>query len=174
MRLKKRLRLLAQKREALLREVVPLQPDQLTARPLQGKWSILEIFEHLVIAEREVLGGLPEPFQLVRRRRLLKHHLAYPLVMLVLKFSIPVKVPSSTMVPRGRYSFDELRLLWNETMEWVQKYAESIDSTGTRDAVFEHPVAGPLTIGQALHMDQLHLESHTHQIRECLALIGKP
>ena len=48
------------KRISLLDEMEGLEEAMLQARPVEGKWSVLEIVEHLVVAEREVLGGLPE------------------------------------------------------------------------------------------------------------------
>ena len=51
MRLDKRLQSFNEKRGALLDEVGALDAAKLVAKPLAGKWSILEIIEHLVLAE---------------------------------------------------------------------------------------------------------------------------
>ena len=40
-------------------EVQELSPERLVARPLPGKWSMIEIVEHLVRADRDVLQDLP-------------------------------------------------------------------------------------------------------------------
>ena len=48
------------------------------------EWSILEIIEHLILAERAVLQGLPEPSRLSERERRLKHRFGYVIVMFVL------------------------------------------------------------------------------------------
>src|SRR5512132_3996194 len=98
MRLDERLKAFNEKRGALLDEMESLDQAKLVAKPLAGKWSILEIIEHLVIAEREVLQGLPEPSQLSERERRLTHRFRYVIVMLVLRYGIPVQVPSPTMV----------------------------------------------------------------------------
>ena len=37
----------------MLDEMEALDPAQLVAKPLPGKWSILEIIEHLAIAEAD-------------------------------------------------------------------------------------------------------------------------
>jgi hypothetical protein len=46
-------------------EVSPLSQAQLNFRPAPGKWSVLEVMEHLVIAEpiywKELQGGMKQP-----------------------------------------------------------------------------------------------------------------
>ena len=171
MRLTERLRAFNETRGALLDEMDALDPAKLVARPLAGKWSILEIVEHLVLAERSVLQGLPEPSELAERERRGKHRFLFPIVMLVLKYGIPVPVPSPDMVPQGRRSLPELRRMWDENQEWLRGYVRSLDSRGFRRAVFEHPVAGPLSVEQAVRMDQVHLDCHIRQIRRLQRLL---
>jgi hypothetical protein len=171
MRLNKRLHAFNEKRGALLDEMEALDPAKLVAKPLAGKWSILEIIEHLVLAERAVLQGLPDQSRLGERERRLKHRFRYLIVMFVLRYGIPVQVPSPAMVPRGARSLPELRRLWDENQEWLRAYISGLDRKGFRRAVFEHPVAGPLSVEQAVHMDQVHLDTHIRQIRRLQRLL---
>ena len=171
MRLDKRLQAFDDKRRALLEEMGALDPVTLVARPLAGKWSMLEIIEHLVLAERAVLQGLPELSQLREQERRLKHRFSYAIVMVVLRCSIPVRVPSPAMIPQGDRSLGELRRLWDESQEWLRAYIGQLDRRGFRRAVFEHPVAGPLSVKQALHMGQVHLDTHIRQIRKLQRLL---
>jgi hypothetical protein len=171
MRLDKRLQAFDEKRRALLDEMGALDPATLVARPLAGKWSMLEIIEHLVLAERAVLQGLPELSQLREQEGRLKHRFSYAIVMVVLRCSIPVRVPSPAMIPQGDRSLGELRRLWDESQEWLRAYIDRLDRRGFRRAVFAHPVAGPLSVEQALHMGQVHLDTHVRQIRRLQRLL---
>ena len=171
MRLDKRLQAFNDKRRALLDEMGGLDPATLVAKPLAGKWSILEIIEHLVLAERAVLQGLPDPSRLREQERRLKHRISYVIVMFVLKYGIPVQVPSSAMIPQGNRSLGELHRLWDESQEWLRAYMDHLDPRGFREAVFGHPVAGPLSVEQALHMGQVHFDSHVRQIRRLQRLL---
>ncbi len=45
----------------LLDEVQALDAENLTAKPQPDLWSILEIVERLVVAEKEALSNLPDP-----------------------------------------------------------------------------------------------------------------
>jgi hypothetical protein len=171
MKLDKRLHAFNEKRGALLDEMGALDPATLVAKPLAGKWSILEIIEHLVLAERAVLQGLPEPSRLNERERRLKHRVSYVIVMFVLKFGIPVQVPSPAMVPQGDRSLGELRRQWDESQQWLRAYIDRLDRKGCRRAVFAHPIAGPLSVEHALHMGQVHLDTHIRQIRRLQRLL---
>jgi hypothetical protein len=157
---------------ALLDELEVLGSKTLVAKPLPGKWSILEIVEHLVLAEREVLQNLPDPSELVEVRRSAKTHFTYPMVMMVLRWGIPVKAPSPGMIPTGTSSFAALRRQWDESQQWLRAYVAGLDQDGIGRAVFQHPVAGPLNVQQAVHMDQLHITTHTRQIRRLLRLMN--
>ncbi len=170
-RLRKELEILDQKRCELLNDLATLDADHLVKKPISGKWSILEIVQHMVLAEREVLEHLPDPSQLIERKRDLRARLSYLLVMLVLKWSMPVKVPSPAMVPDGNTSLDELRRQWDESQHWLRAYLNALEPDGLGRAVFRHPVAGPLTVAQVIHMRQLHFKSHLRQIERINRLL---
>ena len=91
--------------------------------------------------------------------------------MFVLKYGIPVQVPSPAMVPQGDRSLGQLRRLWDENQEWLRTYIVRLDRRGLRRAVFERPIAGPLSVEQALHMGQVHLDTHIRQIRRLQRLL---
>jgi hypothetical protein len=156
-------------RRALLDELAALPPESLRARALPDKWSILEIVEHLVLAERFVLGGMPPAAELKERRRSLRNRCIYPIVIFVLRFSIPVKVPAKRMLPTGQVSLADVRTAWDENLRWLRAYVAGLAPGGGRRAVFLHPVAGPITLTQALRMDQLHFATHLRQIRRLQA-----
>lgn len=157
---------LDQDRLALLDGVEALGADAISARPQPDTWSILEIVEHLVLAEAAILQGLPPAAELNDRPRSLKHRLRFQVVMAILRFGIPVRVPSRSMVPTGQAPLTELRRRWDENLHWLRSYAGGLDAVGERRAVFLHPVAGPITLAQALRMDRLHLDVHLRQIRK--------
>lgn len=155
-------------RNALLAQVELLSAEQLRARPAAGGWSVLEVVEHLVIAEREVLEGLPDPDTLVARPRGLKARVLFGMVVLVIGLGIPVKVPSRRMIPKGDRDLEELRRMWDENSAWLRSYVAGLDAAGLERAVFRHPVSGPITTPQAVKLDQAHIERHRGQINRIL------
>ena len=152
------------KRRALLDELEDLDIDSLNKKPLADKWCLLEIAEHLAVAEREILGGLPDPSTLIARRRRIQNRLMFQIVMVVLKLSIPVKMPSPNMAPSGTRSLAEVRAFWDENQRWIRAYARSLQASGD-PPVFIHPVAGPMSLRQTVEMGGVHLGTHLKQVR---------
>ncbi|NNE98776.1 MAG: DinB family protein [Pyrinomonadaceae bacterium] len=159
------------KRAELFEMVESLSVETISARPIEGKWSILEIVEHLANAEADVLGGLPEYDQLAGKRQSLKDGLMYRIVLFVLRVGIPVKAPSKKALPEGGRSLAEIRLKWDKSQEWFKDLVADLDESGLQRAVFYHPVAGPINPEQAVVMSIAHIDTHRRQIAKRLDLI---
>jgi hypothetical protein len=157
---------LERRRNSLLDELAVLDANSLTAKPIPDKWSILEITEHLVVAEKVILKGLPPFSELIHQPARLDNRVKYFLVMAILRFSIPVKVPSRSMNPTGGPSLTELRQEWDRHLEWLRAYTKEFDDEGRQKSFFNHPVAGPITLVQALRMNLLHIRTHVRQIEK--------
>lgn len=164
--LARRLEAFDERRRALLGELEAQDPATLSAKPRAGGWSILGIVEHLVLAERAVFKGLPDPSRLVARARGLGDRARFLLVTSILRSPVRVRVPAPSMAPRGGRSLAELRGDWDENRDWLLTCVERLGEEGVRQAVFEHPIAGPLTVEQAVRLGRIHLDRHARQIRE--------
>jgi hypothetical protein len=166
-----RLQRIERKRTALLDAVAPLSASQLDARPLPGKWCIRETVEHLVLVERAVVGDFAALDALPARPRRFKHRVRGLVVMFVLRFRIPVRVPSPLMAPAGAHTFAELRAMWDEHHRRLRAYVGGLDRAGAARAVFRHPIAGPLTVTQGIRMLDVHLDAHVRQIHRLAWLL---
>ena len=164
-RLKGQLDSLDSDRRALLAELERLPTEILEKKPNSDTWSILEIVEHMILAERNILCGLPPIDQLSERQPDLRGRMIYPIVMAILRFRIPVKVPSRAMLPRGESSLLELRSSWDTNVSWLRGYIDGLGPEEHRRAVFAHPVTGPIDTIQCLRMARYHFNTHRQQIR---------
>ena len=153
------------RRSALLDELAALPEAALTAHPRTDKWSILEIVEHVIRAERVIFDGVATPDQLTPRPRTVASRIRSVLVHAVLRFDISVEAPSKKMLPTGTRSLAELRAHWDENSGWLAAYAARIDARGDDPAVFRHMVIGPMTLAQSLRLRRAHLDRHMRQIR---------
>lgn len=140
--------------------------SRLQRRPSPDAWSVLEIVEHLVLAERAACRGMPPIEDLPTHRPRLRDRILLPLVRAVLRGPIRVRVPTPAMNPTGQAGLDELRVEWDRNFEWLAIYAAS----GTSGTV-RHPIAGPMTAAQAVHLATLHFERHRRQIDRTLDLL---
>ena len=158
-------------RLALLDNLAGLNDDQLRRKPGPGDWSILQIVQHMVLAERDVMQYLPEPKELIDRKRGLRARIFYVVVLLILRWNIRVPVPAKGMVPDGNTSLSELRQQWDENLRWFRGYLDSLGLEDLKSAVFSHPIAGPLTGPQAGKLAQYHFDAHLRQIKKVKSLL---
>ena len=168
-----RLRRIEVKREELLVRLSTLEPSVLAACPLPGKWSIAEIIEHLVISEVDVVGDFFRLADLEEGFRSPRHRALCLVVMCVLRFDIPVKVPSKAMKPVGGRSLGELGTSWKENHSRLRAFVAALDTRGAKRAIFRHPVAGPISVTQGMLMLELHLDRHIRQIRRLEHVLGR-
>lgn len=165
MSLIRRLDSIENKRDRLMDRLAEMDAGRMAARPRPDKWSIQEIVEHLVLSEGGVFGDLEELGDRTSLRRGAKHLLLYQLVMLILRFDIPVRVPSRSMIPRGELALPELGVRWEANHRQMRQWITTADPAQLDQPLFRHPVAGPMTIAQSLRMLEVHLDRHTRQIR---------
>lgn len=153
-------------RTELLDELAGLDPALLSAHPVPDKWSVLEIIEHLVLAENALLRRLEGPDR-PDARRTIRDRVAYQIVMLILRFDIPVKVPSKAMVPDGTRDFAGLRAEWDENHRALRERVAALEDLDRPIAV--HPIAGPMAAAQSVAMLDVHVRRHIRQVRARLA-----
>ncbi len=173
MRPLRRLRSIEDKRDDLLVWVEGLDPELVTTPPAPGEWSIHEIVEHLVLAEESVMGDVSSLEERTPRRRRLRGRLLYWLVMFILRFRIPVKVPDSSMLPSGEPSLDEIGARWTRNHARLRHWLEGLSAEDARKAYFRHPVVGGMTASQSLLMLDVHLDRHIRRIRS-IAKAARP
>jgi hypothetical protein len=151
-------------RLTLLDEVAALDPAVISKRPSPNAWSVLEIVEHLMRAERWVFHDLAPFEQIPVRVPRFKQRLRRPLVMFVLGSRIKVSVPVPVMHPTAIVPLATVRAQWDENQAWLRALVRYLGPQGLDRAVLRHPVAGPLTVEQGVLMGQLHLDRHVRQL----------
>jgi len=164
-RLTSRLKRYDRSRRALFEELATLPPEKLTEIDGPGKWSILQVVQHMIRAESSVLQNRPDPTRLLPKNLSMRAHLGYLAVLFVLLFDIPVPVPDSGMAPNDNdLSLKKLKNEWDQNIVWLKDYINHLTTTSAKQAVFSHPVTGPLTPARALRIAQLHLNTHKRHI----------
>jgi len=159
----RRLDALAAERDALLHSLEDHPPDRVRRSPDASTWSVLQIVEHLVQSEEYcLLGHLPAD-RLEHRRRTFLQRLAYELVVAILRSPIRVSTPVEDMDPLGTESLKELAHRWRASHSRLREITLDVPDP-RRDAVFRHPVAGPMTPAQAIRMLAAHQTRHIRQI----------
>jgi|GEM_PF-622091 len=157
-------------RQSFVNQLSQLTPEQLSTRPNPGAWSILEIVEHLVLAEKIVFKISPRAEPLTPAKKRLSNRLLYRVVIFVLKSRrSKVDVPDKNMNPAGQTSLTDLLDSWDQNQIWLREFIQNLSPHDLKKAVFAHPVSGPITPSQAIYMLQIHFDKHMHQIQGILS-----
>lgn len=120
-------RSLEKKYGELLQHMNSLSDDVLYFKAQADKWSIVEVIEHLVAVEEnmlEQLTGATSATPLDSQDRSAKK---YHIVIKVMTRDIPADVPDESMEPHGRFSLAELLGRWDDTRQKTRAYVNRIN-----------------------------------------------
>jgi len=124
-------------------------PTALASGP-EGKWSPAQVLEHLWLTYKNTSKGLGKCLEkgapLATRATLI--HRLKTFVVVALKY-LPdgAKAPERT-TPRGTASDEVLRSIFPELEQMDSGLAECERRFGANTKILDHPVLGPLTVGQ--------------------------
>lgn len=154
---------LAQSRDRVLALVEATEEPHRATQPGEGQWSMLQVIEHLVLAEEGTLrvfgqGPAPQPRVTFRSR------LTVRAIELLFGLGARVRVPSKSLAPAGADSLERLRSRWREAREGIVAVVDGLDAEALRQPRFRHPVAGWLTVGQGLDFLERHIRHHERQL----------
>jgi len=160
---------LRKKHEQLLQQLGSLSSEVLSFKAAPDKWSIVEVVEHLVIAEKELLKQLSTNVPTSTLGPESKTPEKYQTVIKVMVRDIPVDVPDESLQPQGRLPLDELLSQWDAMRKKLAELLAEIKSENKDDPIFRHPYGGPLDISETLQFFEVHFDNHMRHIDRILA-----
>jgi hypothetical protein len=140
---------------------------------MPGAWSMLDVTEHLVLAEEKTLLGIlkgPRPGTRVTSVA----HFRMAIVRLVLATGARVKVPVPTVVPEGSATLPELEARWEAARRGVATAFEPISAANAAAARFRHPLTGWVTAREGLGFMVGHIRHHARQLTRIRRAAGFP
>jgi hypothetical protein len=152
------------KRQSIFTLLYALSADQTTFRVGPGRWSILMVLEHVVIAEEMVLADI-QAGRAGPTGTAPKSPEAFHMVIKVLEKDIPVEVPLPELEPTGAVSLDDLIGRWEAARTGLRQALEQIPPEIQTAPICRHPVAGPLDARETIELLAVHLDHHLRQIR---------
>lgn len=147
------------------------QPDVVLNKKLaEGKWSVLQVMHHLIIAERGSVAYVKKKMSfnpeytkaglMTGFRHLgLKFYMGAPV-----KFKAPEVVGDSKLPDES--TFWETVKLYNTTREELKELLENFPPELLNKEVYKHAMAGRQTIKQMLVFFDRHFVRHRKQIRK--------
>jgi len=132
----------------------------------EGKWSPLQVLEHLVLSYTATTKGLLRAMEIgrpERSRRTFGHRLRSFYVLSMGRFPAGIEAPKHT-VPRDGLGTDPQRRFNDALVAMDASLADAERRFGHRSRVLVHPVLGPLTAQQWRRFHLVHGRHHLKQI----------
>jgi len=131
-----------------------------------GKWSPLQVLEHLVLSYTATTKGLLRAMETgrpERSRRTFGHRMRGVYVFGLGRFPAGVEAPKHT-VPRDSLGTEPLRRFNDALVAMDASLADAERRFGHRTRVLFHPILGPLTTQQWRRFHLVHGRHHLKQI----------
>ncbi|HUR92733.1 MAG TPA: DinB family protein [Gemmatimonadaceae bacterium] len=151
---------------------------QLRFRPAPGAWSISEVADHLMHAEKEAIKATTKDGVERRgQRRTLKQLLAAKGFRAVTWLNIRIKVPAKVaglVTPGSTPDLNALWAQWRDAHDQLERYLETIGPGDVDYMAFRHPIMGPTRVDGILPFFTQHFDHHMKQVRRIRASPGFP
>ncbi len=150
-------------RADLLARVRAASPAQRAFRPTAHSWAMLDVVEHLVLAEEGALLSLvqgPRP----GARVTVRNRVVVVLIRLYLSAGFRARVPAQRLIPQGGLSLAELERRWATVGAALRDRVDGFDHAELRAPKFRHPIAGWLPPVSGFAFLVTHLTHHRRQI----------
>ncbi|MEP1094424.1 MAG: DinB family protein [Cyclobacteriaceae bacterium] len=139
--------------------------DELLRKKGMG-WSIIQVLSHLNMAESISLEYMKKKVK--AGRKMSKVNVVNGFRKWVtcgfLQTGLKWRAPAYISNPNGEYSLDEIKSTWETTRNGIRKYVEHYPEDLLNRAVYKHPMAGRLSLIQAVDSFIYHQRHHVHQI----------
>lgn len=140
--------------------------------PQPGKWSMAQVFTHLVTSEKLSLGYMKKKAQGIEQAGNSGFTQSVKMLILIisqrlpmLKFKAPKVVIENTPPAMGR---QELFATWEKSRLELKSFLEGVSDAHVRKLIYKHPVAGRLDVSQALVFFSEHIHHHRPQLMRLL------
>jgi hypothetical protein len=160
---------LIKKREDLSQRLSSRSSAELCFKAGPDKWSVVDVIEHLVIAEQNLFDQLAANVPVSSLDPGTRTPEKHQTVIKVMERDIAVDVPDESLEPHGGFTLDELFNQWDDIRKKLQGLLAEIKPENENDLVYRHPYGGPLDIAETLHFIDVHFDNHMRQIDKILA-----
>lgn len=167
---------LEEQRNTLLQNLQTHSPQQLAAKPSSDKWSALEILTHLYTSERLSFGYIKKKSQGIQHLKNAGLQQAFLVPILKISQRLPFKFKAPNVVKENTPEALPLDILisqWNLMRIELKSHLENIPDKHVHKLVYKHPIAGRLSLPQALQFFAEHINHHKPQIKRTLSFRNK-
>ncbi|ABF42594.1 hypothetical protein Acid345_3593 [Candidatus Koribacter versatilis Ellin345] len=173
--LERRWQRVLRRRDGLLAELERWPTEKLRERPAVGSWSALEVVDHLVRSNREILR-MAETARGAQRAMRPKDRVRAWMVLGVMWLPTRVAMPKpveSAVKPQLTGDLPALRGEWERVDATLHDFIAGLTDAERRLGVARHPVSGWLDARAGVRFLESHLAHHCYQIQRIRKALGK-
>jgi hypothetical protein len=144
-----------------------VNPDLLSRQPAPEAWSPLQIAEHVVLVEEQMVGFATRQAAAGPQRREVggPDDAMRNRVLHAIRSGTRLRIPDGVRVhPRSDPRLDDVATRWRASGEQMRALVETFPPDLESTALLVHPAAGPLTLEQSLVFIDEHARHHLHQL----------
>jgi uncharacterized damage-inducible protein DinB len=163
--------MLEQQRQNLLNEIQFSSDVLLASKPDSSKWSVLEILTHLYSSEKL-------SFSYIKKKSLgineldnagIKQALLMPVVKISQRLPFRFKAPKVVIENTSdTLPLAQLISSWGLLRLELKAHLENLADSNIHKLVYKHPIAGRLSLPQAMQFFAEHINHHKPQIKRAL------
>ena len=146
--------------------------EALNKKPGPGKWSVLQVMHHLVLAESAAFRYLRKKMQHDPRFKRAGFPSWLRSITLQLGFLLPIKFKAPDAVGDKKIpdisSLEEISEKWLKLRSELRIYSEQLPVEFYSKAIYKHPIGGRMSLFGMLGFFGGHFRRHRQQIHKCL------
>jgi uncharacterized damage-inducible protein DinB len=150
----------------LLSELSEYSIEILQKQPRAEKWSVVQIVNHLILAESMSLGYIKKKVLAVEELEEVgfRQNLTMNIMKLAQRSSRKFKAPAPVSQPESGSSHDDLRKDWEAVQLALKSFLDQFPDQYVKKALYKHPFAGRLSLSQMMKVHVYHINRHQSQI----------
>lgn len=164
---------LEQQKGEVLAGVATWSPENLVYRPSPTAWSAVEVLDHLVRVEREILAAAQRGIVDLHRRGV-RDRVRFALLDWLFRSDRRVRVPTSVpqVLPAPNADLGTVRRDWDTARRDLRGFLAPLTPDQLGAGVFRHPVAGWMSVPEILRFFWVHTHHHGFQLARLRAASG--
>lgn len=155
---------LVRRRVALIAHLSAYSEIQLGRRPHPNAWSLREVSEHLMLAEKATLESIQRGENRPPLRNRWFHPLGRWLIARALASRLRIPITGRILMPGVRSSLTSIARDWSDVHDSWRTHLDRLPDERLALPLFRHPLRVPMTAAQTLAFLRQHHDHHLAQV----------
>ncbi|MDX2189031.1 MAG: DinB family protein [Bacteroidota bacterium] len=150
-----------------------LDNESLNKKLIAGKWSIIQIMEHVRVSEKQIYNAIQKYIAVNQKfiKPTIINYLRFYIVIAIFKLRIPLKAPTFVSKLSDEIDIVVQREKWLETRNNWFDFLHNLKPEMENKILMIHPLVGPMSITICTKFMLEHYKVHQRQIKRLLGML---